>query len=74
MTTPPKRWPKNAEDARLDGIAKARRARRELAQVGERVDDVIVLRSLNRVCETLREIEAGLIAARGEREEGEVAQ
>lgn len=53
----------------MDAISKARRARRELAQVSERVDDPIVLRSLNRICETMREIEAGLIAARGVRED-----
>lgn len=66
MATPSKRWPNNCENARMDCLSLARKGRQALIAELERVNDPGLLRAMARAVESFREIEAKLIACRGE--------
>lgn len=58
--TPPKKWPHQAEWARLDAISLAIKARNTLLVTLNDVDNPAALRRMAQVIETLREIETVL--------------
>lgn len=66
MATPPKRWPNNCENARMDCITLARKGRQALIAELERVNDPGLLRAMARATEAFREIEAKLTACKSE--------
>jgi hypothetical protein len=71
MATTKKRWPNSCEWARLDSITLARKGSHALVAELERVNDPGLLRAMARAVEAFREIEAKLIACKGEQEETE---
>jgi hypothetical protein len=60
MATPIKRWPTEAEWARCDCIAIARRERRSLDEALDQINDIAILRRVTRTIEALWEIETKL--------------
>jgi hypothetical protein len=62
VATPAKRWPTNAEWARMDCITLARQGRKRLLEELERVDDPALLRRMAKAIESFREIESKLTA------------
>ena len=61
-----KRWPNEAEWARMDCISLATKTRKEILDAIDRVDNPTTLKTLFRAIEALREIEEKLKEARGE--------
>jgi hypothetical protein len=71
VATKAKRWPNNADWARLDCISLARQSRRLLTETLDDVDNPELLRRMARVMEALREIEIKLnsVGSRSENNE-----
>lgn len=66
MATPSKRWPNNAEWARMDSITLARKGRITLIELVDTISDPTILRSITKVIEIFREIETKLVEAKKE--------
>jgi hypothetical protein len=64
MTTPSKRWPNNAEWARMDAISAARESWKTLDQLLDELSNPNHIRKVARVMEKQREIENKLIKAK----------
>lgn len=62
MATPKKKWPHEADWARVDSIALARTGRTLLVEMVDEVNDATVLRRIVRAVDIYREIEAKLQA------------
>jgi hypothetical protein len=62
MATPAKKWPHNADWARLDSIAAARKGRQMLSDCLEETNDPALLRRMARAIEAFREIESKLLS------------
>jgi hypothetical protein len=62
--TPRKKWPKEADDLRLDAMAKAHRITRLTSQVAQSVSDPRVLLTLKEISDAAHEIRFDLQIAR----------
>jgi hypothetical protein len=62
MATPPKRWPNNAEWARLDSIHLANQGRKDLLNALDGIDNPVILRRIAKAIDTFTEIETKLIS------------
>lgn len=60
--TPPKKWPENAEWARLDSITLARNGRKVLEDSLDETNNPTLLRQMAKAIGAFREIESKLLA------------
>lgn len=66
MTTPAKRWPNNAEWARLDCIALSRTGRAAIMGIIDQTHDIKTVRAIVKAADCFREIEMKLMQAKGD--------
>jgi hypothetical protein len=60
MATPAKRWPTNAEWARMDALAQAGQGRRLLLAELDRIEDIGLMRRIAKAIEKFSDIERTL--------------
>lgn len=60
--TPPKKWPQNAEWARMDCITLARTGRSALVNILDETNNPALLRQMVKAIEAFRDIETKLLA------------
>ncbi len=71
MATPPKRWPNNADQARMDCIACARHGRKMLLDELDNETNPTILRQMAKALEDFRKIETSLLSVGPKAEKGE---